>query len=209
MYEPLSGRGATSHEATAWSCTQACRWSEALTAVRSCQLDQPVSSRPAIRGSYIAVVALMDFAAAVEIARLGRVANPDRFVLRSNFVVAAAEGGRITNAERGLTRIDSRHLGPLELIVYKATAGLLEYRQGNAERGRKPYLDALASQAQEIRPRHRALAALFFARQEMCVRGPEYPGIRSEALALVEAGQFPEMSTLTAYVREGRSSDTT
>jgi tetratricopeptide (TPR) repeat protein len=112
--------------------------------VRQCRRwweDEPFSSRPAILGSFTATARLFDYELALAFTNSGLEAIPSSIILRNNKVVALAKLGRIGEAREELNRI--REKGADFDPVRRATEGLVYFREGNLEAGRRCYNEAI------------------------------------------------------------------
>lgn len=165
------------YEARAWESYFAGRWDDALEASMDWLNDEPFSERPAVMATFVASVPIEDYSRAVMIAEEGLNANPESQLLRNNLVFALASAGRIEEALR-----EARWVRPLEFedesssVTWTATRGLVAFRQGKFEEGRRLYLEAIwRSERDGLR---RAYAAAFLAREELIARtGQEAPAL--------------------------------
>jgi hypothetical protein len=159
-----------SFEARALQNFKDARWKPAIRHCQTWLLDEPFSSRPAALGSYLAAVAEQDYRLSEEFARRGLRANPGDPLLMNNLAVALANQGHIEEAASELCAIQDP---PEELTTTLiATHGLLEFRRGNAVRGRELYLQAIEDARRQGHRRTVALAALHLAREEVLVGTP-------------------------------------
>src|SRR5439155_16681610 len=131
------------------------------SAIKQCDnwlLDEPFSSRPAALGSYLAGVAEQDHRLSEEFARRGLRANPADGLLRNNLVVALANQGQVEEAASEFNQISD---APEELrTTLIATEGLLQFRKGNLEEGRRRYREAIERAERDGERRRVALATL-------------------------------------------------
>lgn len=132
-----------SYEAQAWLARERQDWLNACEESKFWQSDQPFSSRPAIFGSYVASALLHDFSLAVRMAENGLVCNPEDFTLHNNRAFALAQLGDTQKASEILARIRVRHLPLRHQVVYLATTGLINFRQGETAAGRQYYMVAV------------------------------------------------------------------
>lgn len=160
-------------------------WMNALKSCWDWLHDQPFSSRPGILGSYISEMMLEDYEKALDIIEPAVIANPKDPILINNRVFALANLDRIQEAERELEKIDHKELEESEAIPLIATKGLLMYRRGLPDEGRRLYLEAIDKASQEQFKRQKTIAAIFFAREEM--RSKSSYATKAKQMALEEA----------------------
>jgi len=160
-----------SWEARAQQYAEEGKSSDALQAAWRWLEDQPFSSGPAEVGSYQASLD-QDFAAGAEIARAGLRANPGEFLLTNNLAFCLISQGDTNGLEEGrrvLASIDAATLDRDQRSTYLATTGLLAFRSGDVEGGRKRYERSIES----TRDRHAAgIALVMLAREEIRARTP-------------------------------------
>lgn len=164
-----------SFEARAFKDFYAGWWKGALRNAENWLLDEPFSSRPAVLGSYVAMVAVEDYRLAEAFVRRGLSANRDDPVLLNNLVVALADQGSLREAESVFSKISSPGHGRAETALL-ATEGLLHFRRGELDRGRALYRMAMERAEDEAM---RARAALHLAREEILAgTGEAEPALR-------------------------------
>jgi tetratricopeptide (TPR) repeat protein len=168
-------------EARSWEEYYGGEWEKSLEQTWKWLFDQPFSAQPATLGSYVASVFLEDYSQSIRIAEAGLQANPRNFNLINNFTVGLAKAGRLREAETMFARLVSTSLEPEERIVWLATAGLLSFRGGNAQRGRALYRKAIESAGSESIVLS-ARAALFLALEELNIRSPSAHEVATSAL---------------------------
>ena len=157
------------------------------------------SSAPGIRGSFIASVILEDFEEAKNIAKTGLTANPKSFLLLNNAAVALINLREFDEAKKMLSRIPPSKNDNIQYkVVRMATSGLLQYRTGNIEEGRKLYFAArsLAESQSEYDPILAARAATFHAIEEFSHQGPNYHQMIDEALQILKKHDDPACKIL-------------
>ena len=121
------------------------RWSELIDACRSWALAEPTSVQPLVLGSYISEVALADGLIAGEFTELWINREPNNITALNNHAVALAYQGKIEEASRYFERINHAKIEGRAKVVFRATKGLLAYRRGEIDLGRKLYLEAAQS----------------------------------------------------------------
>ena len=130
------------HEAAARISFKDGEWKTAAEKCRFWHFDQPFSSRPAIFGSFISATALEDYVLSKDFAEAGLLGNPSDPTLRNNLAFALINLGNTDLGERELSKIDEGAATSEDRVVIKATRGLLKFRTGRPEVGRKLYLEA-------------------------------------------------------------------
>jgi tetratricopeptide (TPR) repeat protein len=131
------------HEAKAWSCFYRGDFEVAQQESLCWLIDQPFASAPAALASYIASDLLWNFEKGKTIAQAGLMSNPDDPLLLNNLAVCLLEIGELDAAETALARIKPDEAEKRIDPAYKATFGMLAFRRGNTDKGRKLYLEAI------------------------------------------------------------------
>lgn len=196
----LSPEGTGSHEADAVRLSQAGRWAESVESASLWLADQSFSSRPSILGSYAAATGLMDFEAAARIAERGLIANPTNVTLLNNSAFALARLGHVEEARVQLSRIKMADTDEYGEVAIRATSGLVAFRRGNSEEGRRLYRSAI-DRAQSLGLRkHAALAEIWLAFEEVqsAGRGAEVVGVAEAAARGIDAA---EVATLLGRLK--------
>jgi tetratricopeptide (TPR) repeat protein len=164
-----------SFEARALAYAQADALEDAVLQGVLWQRDQPFALEPALFTSFMASVGTADYSIAVRSAQQGLVASPDSVVLRNNLIFALASSDEVDAAERELSRIPGNLNDPQAIAMLQATRGLLAFRSGIPEVGRREYAAAIQSMHSLGLPDRSALAAMFWAREEFRVGGHGAP----------------------------------
>ena len=132
-------------EAESWTSFENSLWEQTVEQCRLWHFDQPFSSRPATKGSYVSAIALADFETSVWFARNGLRSNPSDFLLMNNLAFALINRGSATDieeAKKELRRAGGLDLTEDDMVVLQATKGFLAFRTGDPVRGRECYADA-------------------------------------------------------------------
>ena len=166
---------ANAFEARSLRYLEAGKWEEVVRECQSWRIDQPFSSRPSVRGSYVSAVVLRDYETSERFAEWGLTVSPSNFILLNNLAFACLCAHKVDKARDVLRRVDSEQLGREARTVFLATSGLLAFRTGDVERGRLLYAEAL-TRAQKVEAEDQiaglhALAATFYALEEARVGG--------------------------------------
>jgi Flp pilus assembly protein TadD len=180
----------TSSEAEAWSEFQSARLERACEAAKAWQFEQPFSSRPANLGSYLYLLR-DDFRGAETILRLGRASNREDPMLGNNLAFALANQGRLENALTVLSEFYHRKVDPIPAICLTATAGLISFRAGDAESGRRLYQRAIEMADRSGASPSSAMAKVYWAIEELRARSADIPAKINEAREAAESLPAP------------------
>lgn len=191
-----------SYEAKAFTNRKKARWKDTINESIDWLTDQPFSSRPAIFGSYISATALGDYEQSASIAKSGLVANPNNFTLLNNYIFSLAQINNIKEAEIAQDHLDDNSLSEKERLVWMATSGLVLYRKGEPERGKKLYMDALHKAEKVMNKYEYAIAYLWFALEELRLNTPESEKIRSKAIEVSRNIAFVDLVPLLKRVKK-------
>ncbi|MGE3317474.1 MAG: hypothetical protein AB7O26_20360 [Planctomycetaceae bacterium] len=170
-----------SPEAAAFKAAHAGRWTESLRETTKWFLDQRFSSRPAILGSFIAATAFEEFEQAKLFAEAGLRANPGDLILSNNLAFSHAMSGEIIEANAAISALD--HLDPdrAEAILVNATRGLIAFRAGQPDEGRRLYNAAIrGAKAKQLYDKA-AQATVYLAIEECRIHSAVAPQAAAEA----------------------------
>lgn len=186
-----------SHEANAWLARREGNWKEVVKSSTRWLGEQPFSTRPAALGSFAAVLT-GDYETASEIAWLGLQANPGDFLLKNNRAFALARMGQPEDAAALLRDVDAAGLSKEEKIVHVATLGMIAFRRGDPDAGRRHYLECIFA-ATLNDSKKAAVAAMYRAEQEIRI-GSDYAD-----QAVADARRLADESPEDSYVKQLRS----
>jgi tetratricopeptide (TPR) repeat protein len=129
-----------SFEAQALKAQVEKRWNDVITACRGWSTMDPTATRPLTLGSYIAEIALHNGRIALQFTDRWVTMEPTSSMAWNNHAVALAYAGVIEEARAALAKVvrSNDAADP----VYLATQGLIEYRNGNPDAGRRLYIEA-------------------------------------------------------------------
>ena len=199
------------YEARAWENFTEGDWHAGLKESWNWFYDQPFSARPGHIGSYIASSILRDYSEGERIIKRSLRTNPNDALLLNNLAFTYASAGRIKDAQEVMTRIgnvepDSRSDGSVEVTI-KATQGLLAFRMGDHDRGRKLYAEAI-EESKKFARSFQALAALHYAREEIIANTSHKDQARNSALAISKGVEDKDILSLRQYIRELETNST-
>jgi Flp pilus assembly protein TadD len=155
-------------EARAWANAFKGDWEPALGDAWQWLSVQPFASAPAVFGSHQATLGEA-YEEGVAFSQAGLLANPDDVTLLNNLAYCLINLGRLSEAEDVLRNVHRWRMDATEASVLQATRGLLAYRQGDRETGRRLYAGTITDAAN---PAIRAIAAIVLAREEALARTP-------------------------------------
>lgn len=130
------------YEAQMRFCIQRQDWENAQKCAGLWQEYQPFSHDAALISSFISSDYLQDYDTAKKSIECGLNSNPDNVDLLNNYIYALVLNNELETAKtkyRCAVSLDQKK----ESISLIATGGLLNYRQGNPEKGREMYLEAI------------------------------------------------------------------
>lgn len=130
------------YEARARASARVSDWDTATTEGLRWLQDEPFAIEPAVNTSYAAAFGLEDFQSALKITEQSLRIHPNDSSLRNNAAYAAANLGRLDLA-RDLTRGMVSFDDPNGFNAFKATRGLIAFREGNPGQGRELYQEAV------------------------------------------------------------------
>ena len=140
-------------------------WKEAENSAGLWQEYQPFSQMPALISSFISSEFTLDYEKAKKKIKIGLNSNPNNIDLLNNYTYALIQSGDLNKAEEIYKRailLDSNK----ESVILVATGGLLDYRKGNPEEGRKKYIEAIKMFEESKEGALRFLALLCYTREE-------------------------------------------
>jgi len=155
------------HEANAWAAFHKGEFDIARKESLCWLRDQPFASAPAVLNSYIASALFLDFEAGKETALESLRSNPDDPMLVNNLAVCLMEIGDLAAAETYLSRLSVEGRSGVMEATYKATYGMLEFRKGNIEEGRRLYQEAIEKAKNSSDKGTAARAAFHLAFEEL------------------------------------------
>lgn len=158
-----------SYEARARFHAQSGNFAEAVPQSLAWQADEPFAPEPAVFASYVASVGTEQYQIAADAARQGLIASPGDMMLRNNLVFSLASAGDIEAAERELKILSADDAASSHATIV-ATQGLVAFRSGRLDDGRRLYKAAVDQFARERQEGRSALAAAFWAREEFEAR---------------------------------------
>ena len=175
------------------------RWRDTLEACASWLTDEPFSSRPAVLGSFVSAVTMEDFGRSELFCRMGLRANPHHPLLNNNLAVALACQGKVEEAQSVFGSIPSNPKETDQAPAITATLGLLAYRSGRVEEGRKLYRQAIELAGND--KRLRAMAVVHYGMEELRVVSPPSEELLRVAESACEGSIDPAINILLERLR--------
>ena len=189
------------HEAQALAYARVEDWLRTMDYCNKWGADEFFSDRPFNFGSYIAIEALGDAKTAEGFAKRGLRANRRDVYLLNNLAVSLAMQSRTDEAERLLkvAKRNSSNTGE-EAVMLRATEGMIRFRQGELDSGRRGYEEAiLLAMAQKDQDSARR-AAVYYVAEEVAAKTPE-SGMLSKLVLAREGRLEPETRQLARRIR--------
>lgn len=157
------------YEALARTFERDGHWADASVAAQQWLVDQPFSLDAATSATFNALED-EDFAIAASLASEGLRANRDDATLLNNRAFARANLGDIAAATDDLLRLSKQDVEPVCRCCATATAGLVFFRTGAHDEGRRLYESAIDGLWRLRRPDLVARAAAYLAFEERAAR---------------------------------------
>ncbi len=188
------------YETRAWHNRYRGNWKISVENSKDWLNYQMFSSRPAVLGSFVSAVALEDHSTAIQIIKDGLQANPLNPVLLNNLAYSAACQGDFQRAEKALRLISTS--GNKIIALYKtATTGLLKFRQGAVEQGRKFYSQAADKAWHIMDPQLMNRLMIFWALEEIRAGGSISEAIPTRAIDSARSDEDPVVGLLVKRIR--------
>jgi tetratricopeptide (TPR) repeat protein len=146
---------------------------KALHQAKAWLYDQPFSVVPAQLACFLASVAFDDHRESLKIIELSERSNPDNTQLRYSKIFALASLNMTDEAQAELDRTARAPGDVTEQILALADRGLIQYRRGLATSGREFYRQAMEMAEGKALEKVRAMAAIYYAREEALSGSPD------------------------------------
>ena len=162
-------------------------------------LDAPFSEEATLRGSSIAYNFLNKYDIAARILNIGLKAHPGDPVFLNNLAYTLALDNKVDEAQKRmdeLQRVTKVDMDESIAVCMKATQGLIAYRKGNVEEGRRLYIEAIndSKELKEDREEYNWKAILNYLREEIRIAA----GIPENVITIIEGiNEKPDMKEIT------------
>lgn len=177
-----------SYEADAWTSIIHHGWDKSLSAAELWLYDEPFAKRPTVFGSWVALTMAPDFGKAEVIAKYGLERHKNDFLLLNNLTVALAYQGRHQEALKTFQNIPHEEIEGHHRATYLATSGLLKFRIGAPDEGRKLYRMAINETNKKNEIQSSVWALLHLAREEY-----RLAPLKGHELLKEAQSQFPKL----------------
>lgn len=165
-------------EAKAWEAARSGEFGLAVDQASRWLRDEPFATRSALFGSFVAATALGEFQSAIDLIETGLSANPSDPRLLAQLVYCQASSGLVEAAEGSFDRVlkalksfeGHRSASEWEVIL-SADKGLIAYRRGRIEEGRKLYKAAIDCAQRNQLIEHASSAMINATREEVLAGG--------------------------------------
>lgn len=166
--------------------------------------DSPYDKSAILFSSHIAYCFLKDYEAAEKILKIGLVSNPNDNSMLNNLAYVNALNGNIPDAEKYYDRL-SRNLFDVDSdakICQIATNGLIQFRKGAIDIGRKLYHDAILLAKDSAKDRSLINKAILnYLREELVANACSVSDVM-DLLSKIDTSQDKEMVRLSEDVIE-------
>jgi tetratricopeptide (TPR) repeat protein len=180
-------------EVAAFKAYHAGNWHGALDQCWSWFRDEPFSTRPAVLGSYIAGTLLQNYDENQRFAQAGLTANPNDHQLLNNLAFALAQKSETIEAGKQLRAAKASELDERNLVPKLATAGLILFREGQIDAGRKMYQHAIEMAERATQEKLRQMASMYLAFEEIRAHTAEAVNVGMRALEGAITASEPDL----------------
>lgn len=203
-FNPVLLRTPGSYEARAHQSFYAGQWESVIENCQSWANDEIFSTRPIDLASYVAATAMGDYELCERLARNGLLANPGEPTLLNNLCFSLVQVGRLDEAKAHLDKIENRPVSKELAVTLFATKGLIEYRRGNIEEGRRLYEESIAKSKELETDRVGLMATLHWINEELSQSEPIQSifKIEKELESKIEETPFKEVEAVFERVHE-------
>lgn len=157
---------------------------------------QPFSASPAIVNTYINSLIFDNEEDSIKMAQNALKITKDSFSLQNNLVVAACRNNQMDLANNEFKKLQSFTIKEsIDKEVLLATSGLVDYRNGFYEIGRKKYEDAVLNFEHEKDYEKMARCLYYFACEIKNAKENDYDKVISRSKELAERYKYTEILT--------------
>jgi Tfp pilus assembly protein PilF len=201
-FDPSKFNVNNSFEALARDAKEKKNWNKAIELSKNWFLDLPFSKGGILFGNEIATSKLKDHTKAVEIAKLGLVSHPNDHQLLNNIVYSLCLDNKIEEAEKHFNKIRLSQLDDSDInkVCITATKGLLHFRKGQSELGRKFYLDSMQLAKDLNNSYLSSLAFINYSREEVLLNEKDLSPIVPKLLEIKKKTTNEDISALVDEV---------
>jgi tetratricopeptide (TPR) repeat protein len=198
--EQTVARVPRSYEASAHLAWASGEWENAITFGLGWLEDQRFSRQPAVFVSYISSL-VEEYERSIRVLRASLKVNPRHPRLINNLAFALASNNQVDEAVEVLRGTNPQTASGTSAITLAATHGLVLFRKGAAELGRRFYQIAIQRASLSSELKYRFMAELYLAREELLaqVEGAELTAER--AIENSSKSHDPDVAVLAARIR--------
>ena len=165
---------------------------------------QQLSSKPIVHASHVAELFLQDDDLAIKVLCNSTPAQKNSFEYFNNMAVSLAKTGKISEAEKLIAEIDTEKLSNTHKTVLVATRGLLKFRLGSLEDGRKLYEQAINEFDRVEDSVSAAVASYYFATEEKNAKSNDADKRIKEAVKRLERHKIPPLDHLAKMISSNK-----
>lgn len=172
-------------------------YKQSLEASKNWYKFQPFTSRPVVFASYVASVCLQDDSEAIRIIENASLSSFESFLVKNNYAFALASQNLLDKAQKVVTGINESSLDQEDSHTLSATRGLIQFRLGHIEEGRKLYQQTISGFKRKDNFRAAAIATFFWAREESLIKSTLYETTLEDAKSMVSKHDVKELIEYT------------
>ncbi len=188
-------------EASALEAYQQGHFAVALDYTAQWFLDMPFARRPVMLGSHIASTLLNQQDVSIEFLKAGLVSHPNDPQIVNNIAYALALDNKPDEAFHYLQRVRPHEsMDETIRVCLLATRGLVHFRNGTVEVGRKLYQQAIDESNRLKKPYFTRLAMLNYAREEVMVNSEYVPEVMELVGIIPDDPQHEDLKELKHQV---------
>ncbi len=166
-------------------------------------LDQPFTKRPVMLGAHIASSFLKDQEKSRNFLRAGLISHPSDPQLINNLAYSLALENRTDEALEQLNSINNlTSISETTRICLLATTGLVNFRKGFHEEGRKMYLQSMEQSKSINSEYYNWLALLNYAREEVIIKSEHVDDIIELVAKIPDSSEDADIRNLKGEVLE-------
>lgn len=179
------------------------KWDEALKNSFYWFCDLPFSSQPVMLGSHIAGMILDKRDIARNLLNAGLVSHPNDAQIINNMAYFLSLDNKVDDAENYLRKIrNPSEIKPTTKICLKATRGLISFRKGFHDEGRRLYLEAINESKLLRNSNFRWLSILNYAREEILTKSSYIESIIDNIKSIPDNTKYPDVNKLKVDVMD-------
>jgi tetratricopeptide (TPR) repeat protein len=171
--------------------------------------DQPFSVIPPLHGAFVSSTGMDDYATAEKLLMAARVSNRGHWLILNNLAFYRASLGDTESAINYLSLVSTTGGDERQNATLSATHGLVQFRLGNLEAGRIGYRKAVEVFDRMRNVSGRALASLYWAREEILSKTSAAPSRLAIAMDNCKAVTSAEILALAQRIEKMARTDQT